>query len=74
METLSRREFFRSCSKDMLKDVMRSWHTFSTEVKKTEEKKLSCEEAAIELFCKTSAKKFRNNPMLSMNRKEGQKI
>jgi hypothetical protein len=45
----SRRDFFTSGSKDMLKDVMRAWQNFSEE-KMKEETKLSCEEAARKVF------------------------
>ena len=52
----SRRDFFTSGSRDMLKDVMRTWHDFSEE-KKKEETKLSCEEAARKVFSRRSTGK-----------------
>jgi hypothetical protein len=57
LKEYSRRDFFTSGSKDMLKDVMRTWHNFSEE-KKKEETKLSCEEAAFKLFNRRSGKNF----------------
>ncbi len=66
----SRRDFFTAGSKDVLRDVVRAWHGF-TEEKEREERKLTCDEAAIELFCKTSAKKHLRNLKFSTNRKEG---
>jgi hypothetical protein len=69
----SRRDFFTSGSKDMLKDVVRAWNNFS-EAKKKEETKLSCEEAAIKFFQKKSGKSPLNNQFFSANRKEGKKI
>jgi len=41
----------------MMKDALRSWQTFSTEMKK-EETKLSCEEAAFKYLNKRSGKNF----------------
>ena len=57
LKEYSRRDFFASGSKDMLKDVMRAWHNFSEE-KKKEETKLSCNEAAFKFLNKKSGKKF----------------
>jgi len=57
LDSLTRRDFFTSCSKDVVKDAMRTWQTFSKEMKK-EETKLSCEEAAFKLFNKKSGKSF----------------
>ena len=73
LKECSRRDFFTSGSRDMLKDVMRAWHNFSEE-KKKEETKLSCDEAAIQLFCKKSGKNSLKNQKFSTNRKEGKKI
>ena len=55
LKEYSRRDFFTSGSKDMLKDVMHAWHNFSEE-KKKEETKLSCEEAARKIFSRNSGK------------------
>jgi hypothetical protein len=55
LKEYSRRDFFTSGSKDMLKDVMHAWHNFSEE-KKKEETKLSCEEAARKFFSRHSGK------------------
>ena len=56
LKEYSRRDFFSLGSKDMLKDVMRTWHNFSEE-KKKEETKLSCEEAARKVFSRRSTGK-----------------
>ena len=66
----SRRDFFTAGSRDVLRDVVRAWHGF-TEEKEREERKLTCDEAAIQLFCKTSAKTHLRNLKFSTNRKEG---
>jgi hypothetical protein len=55
LKAYSRRDFFTSGSKDMLKDVMRAWHGFSEE-KRKEETKLSCEEAARKIFSRSTGK------------------
>ena len=57
LKEYSRRDFFTSGSKDMLKDVMRAWHNFSEE-KEKEETKLSCNEAAFKFFNKKPGKNF----------------
>lgn len=67
----SRRDFFTSGSRDMLKGVVRAWHTFNEEKEKEEETKLTCDVAAIQLFCRNSAKKHLRNLKFSTNRKEG---
>ncbi len=66
----SRRDFFTSGSKDVLRNALKAWNGFQEE-KKKEETKLSCDEAAIQLFCKNSAKKHLRNLKFSTNRKEG---
>ncbi|MDQ7787547.1 MAG: hypothetical protein RDU01_08055 [Thermodesulfovibrionales bacterium] len=55
LKEYSRRDFFTSGSKDMLKDVMHAWQNFSEE-KKKEETKLSCEEAARKFFSRNTGK------------------
>lgn len=55
LKAYSRRDFFTSGSKDMLKDVMRAWHGFSEE-KRKEETKLTCAEAARKVFSRTAGK------------------
>ena len=55
LKEYSRRDFFTSGSKDVLKDAMRAWHNFSEE-KKKEETKLSCHEAARKIFLRNSGK------------------
>ena len=55
LKEYSRRDFFTSGSKNMLKDVMRAWHNFSEE-KEKEETKLSCEEAARRVFSRKTGK------------------
>ena len=72
LKEYSRRDFFSLGSKDMLKDVMRTWHNFSEE-KKKEETKLSCEEAARKFFSKNSGKNSLKKSYLR-SRKEGIKI
>ena len=57
LKEYSRRDFFTSGSKGMLKDVLRTWRDF-TEEKKKEETRLSCDEAAFKLFSKNSGKNF----------------
>jgi hypothetical protein len=69
LKEYSRRDFFTSGSKDVLKDVMRAWHNFSEE-KKKEETKLSCEEAAFKFFKNKPGKNFLNKMVIN-NRKEG---
>jgi len=54
---LSRREFFTFCKKDVLKDVVRAYGNYSTEIKKAEPRP-SCEEVAFQLFGKKSGKSF----------------
>jgi hypothetical protein len=54
---LSRREFFTFCKKDVLKDVVRAYGNYSTELKKAEPRP-SCEEVAFQLFGKKSGKSF----------------
>jgi hypothetical protein len=70
LDNLTRRDFFTSCSKDMVKDALRTWQTFSKEMKK-EETKLSCEEAAFKYLNKRSGKNFLNMKKMLVNRKEG---
>jgi hypothetical protein len=53
LKEYSRRDFFTSGSKDMLKDVVRAWQNFSEE-KTKEETKLSCDEAARKIFSRKS--------------------
>jgi len=72
LKEYSRRDFFRSGSRDMLKDVMRAWHNFSEE-KTKEETKLSCEEAARKIFSKNSGINSLKKSYLR-SRKEGIKI
>jgi hypothetical protein len=55
MREYSRRDFFTSGSKDMLRDVLRAWHGFSEE-KRKEETKLTCAEAARKVFSRTTGK------------------
>ena len=59
LKAYSRRDFFTSGSKDMLKDVMRAWQGFSEE-KRKEETKLTCAEAARKVFSRNTGK----NPLL----------
>jgi hypothetical protein len=63
----SRRDFFTSGSKDMLKDVVRAWSNFSEE-KKKEETKLSCDEAAFKVFSRKSGNSFlkKNNKVSTL--------
>lgn len=55
LKEYSRRDFFTSGSKDMLKDVVRAWNGFNEE-KKKEETKLSCQEAAKKFFSRSTGK------------------
>ena len=55
LKAYSRRDFFTSGSRDMMKDVLRAWHNFSEE-KKKEETKLTCTEAARRVFSRTAGK------------------
>ena len=64
LKEYSRRDFFTSGSKDLLKDVMHAWHNFSEE-KKKEETKLSCDEAAFKFFNKKSGKNFLNKIVIN---------
>ena len=57
MEHLSRREFFRFCKKDVLKDVARACRNFTEEVKKAEPRP-TCEELAFQLFGKKTGTSF----------------
>jgi hypothetical protein len=70
LDNLTRRDFFTSCSKDMVKDALRTWQTFSKEMKK-EETKLSCEEAAFKYLSKKTGKNSLNMKKMLVNRKEG---
>jgi hypothetical protein len=45
---LTRRDFFTSCSKDMLRNAFNAWHDFQDEMQK-EANKLTCDEAAFKL-------------------------
>ena len=55
LKEYSRRDFFTSGSKDMLKNVVHAWSNF-TEEKKKEETKLSCDEAALKIFKQKAGK------------------
>jgi hypothetical protein len=57
LSTLTRREFFTFCKKDVLKDVVHGYKAFNAEVKKAEPK-LSCEDLAFQFFGKKSGKRF----------------
>jgi hypothetical protein len=69
LEELTRRQFFTSGSKDVLKDILRSWSNFNEAVKK-EANRLSCDEAAFKVFGKKSGKNFLKK-VKSFSRKEG---
>jgi len=63
LKEYSRRDFFTSGSKDMLKDVMQAWHGFSEE-KKKEETRLSCNDAALKVFANNSGKNIMTKKLL----------
>jgi hypothetical protein len=54
VEDITRRDFFRICSKDTVKDTVRAWQSFHKDVEKS--KQLSCNEAALKLFGKVQKK------------------
>jgi len=62
VESLTRREFFTSCSRDTLKDILGAWHEFKNEQDKAA--RLTCEEIAIKF-----GRKAKNN-LLKGGKKE----
>jgi len=54
VKDITRREFFRMCSKDTLKDTVKAWQGFRKEV--DDAKRLSCDDAAFRLFGKAQKK------------------
>jgi len=54
VKDITRRDFFRMCSKDTLKETVKAWQGFSKEVDNA--KRLSCNDAALRLFGKPQKK------------------
>ena len=63
MKELSRRQFFTFCRKDITRDLVHAYKSYSEEMKKAEPKP-SCEDLAFRMFGKKSGKSFPKNKKL----------